>query len=181
MPHYNFPDSYIKSVAAGTEFHQKYKTWSGKGTMQYVDHIKNIVEKHDVKTVLDFGCGKGLQYSKFNLDKELGFDVTCYDPCIHGLDNWPKGKFDLILALDCISLIDLKDYPWIYQNFINWSNKAVFIATQIGNYGKEIKQKSASGIEKIQYENDLIISDLLDNTNINFYIMNNLKFIHPKE
>ena len=177
MQHFNFPESYVKSVEAGAEFHKKYKTWAGKGTMQYYDTIKEIVETNNIKTVLDFGCGKGLQYSKFNLDKDLGFTVTAYDPCIHGLENWPTGKFDLVMALDCISLIDVKDYRWIYQNFVQWADKAVFIATQIGNVGKQIKQDTASGVSIIDNEKDLIISDIIDSSNINFYIMNNHKFI----
>lgn len=180
MQHYKttFPQSYIKSVEAGAKFHQEYKTWSGKGTFQYKDFIKEIISTHKVKTILDFGAGKGIQYSKYNLDKEFNCDVTVYDPCIHGLENWPTGKYDLVMALDCISLIDIHDLPWMYNEFTNWASKAVFITTQIGKNGKQSKQEKYTDIIPIDAEHQLLPNQLVGSLGIKFYIMNNHRFIH---
>lgn len=174
MPHFNFSDSYKTSVEAGANFHATHKTWSGKGTIQYKDHLKLLIDKYNVKTVLDFGCGKGIQYSRHNLDKELNITVTQYDPCIHGLDQWPVGNFDMVIALDCIGRVSISDLPWLYETFSNWANKCVLIATQIGDNPKSDKMNVGNCIES---ESDLMPTEFTKYKNPDFFLMNNFSFI----
>ena len=174
MQHYNFSETYKKSVAIGAEFHATHKTWSGKGTLQYKEDLKFFIEKYNIKTILDFGCGKGLQYSIYNLDKELGVTVTQYDPCIHGLESWPTGQYDMVIALDCIGRVNNDDLVWLYENFSTWASKCVFIAVQLGQAAKIDKQNVENGSES---ESDFIPSNFTKYTNPDFYIMNNFSFI----
>lgn len=173
----NFPSTYINSVNEGTKFQKAYKVWAGKGTLQYKEHLKSLIQKHNVKTVLDFGCGKGVQYSIHKIDQELGFEVVAYDPCIHGLKNWPVGKWDMVIALDCLSLVNKSDLPWIYSCLDNWADKCVLVATQIGYEGKENKKVSASGVELYTDINDFI-NPIPRGQQDKFYIVNHLEFIH---
>jgi hypothetical protein len=174
MQPFNFSDTYKKSVEAGALFHATHKTWSGKGTLQYKEYLKMLIDKYNIKTILDFGCGKGMQYSVYNLDKELGVTVVQYDPCIHGLDSWPEGNFDMVIALDCIGRVSLSDLNWLYESFSKWANHCVFIASQTGWDPKDDKTNIDDGI--IQ-SSDLITHGFKKFKDPDFYIMNNFSFI----
>lgn len=173
----NFSDSYIKSVEAGALFHQTHKTWSGKGTLQYKEYLKNLIQRYNIKTVLDFGCGKGAQYSKFNLDKELGIEVTQYDPCIHGLESWPIGKWDMVIALDCLKAIDKKDIDWLYDQFISWADKCIFIATQTEFDPKKDKTDLYKDLDRVEQTLDLVPTNFKKFHNPDFWIMDHFSFI----
>ena len=177
MQLYNFSESYIKSVENGKKFHSEHKTWSGKGTLQYTDYLKNLIKRHNIKTILDFGSGKGIQYTKFQLDKLLAVEVMCYDPCIHGLEKWPNGQFDMVIALDCITLAGKNNLPWLYSEFSKWAQKCVYIASQVESPGKLEKQNYLEDENKVVYPEDLIIESI---DMSKFYIMNNHKFIYPR-
>lgn len=174
MQHYKFSETYKQSVEVGALFHATHKTWSGKGTLQYKDYLKSLIEKYDVKTMLDFGCGKGIQYSEYNLDKELGITVTQYDPCIHGLDAWPTEKFDMVIALDCTTRVNVKDLNWLYETFSSWANKCVFTASQSGTIAKLDKLNVDSGAT---VANELITLEFTKFKDPDFYIMDNFSFI----
>ena len=170
---YEFPPSYVTSVASGSDFHKNNKTWSGKGTLQYYQILKDLVEKLEIKTVLDFGSGKGVQYSLYELDKKLNIEVECYDPCLHGLENWPSKTYDMIMALDVVTNIDKKDISWLYQNFLNWANKCVIIGTHLDYKGKNKKRI-------INSSEEIVLKDLFpENVNLEkFYIVDHLKIIN---
>ena len=87
---------YDKSVELGTEFQKNNsKNWAGYDTVKYQKQIKDLVVKYNAKTILDYGCGKGLQYTELlpyalsdeepeltTFDKWLGVTFYKYDPCI---------------------------------------------------------------------------------------------------
>lgn len=171
-----FPPSYINSVLRGSEFHKTNKTWAGKATYNYKTYLEKFKEEYSLISMLDFGSGKGVQYSSFNLDKELGLEVTAYDPCIHGLDHWPTTKFDLVISLDCFTFIDVKDYRWLLNELDKMSNKLVFISVQTENKGKEGKKIITSEIEKISNVNQITENIPKDSSN-KFFIMDNFKFV----
>ncbi len=171
---YKFSETYKKSVEEGALFHATHKTWSGKGTLQYKEYLKFLIEKYDIKTVLDFGCGKGIQYSIYNLDKELGITVTQYDPCIHGLEAWPTEQFDMVIALDCIGRINVNDLNWLYETFSLWATKCVFTASQTGSTVKFDKLNVDDGAT---VPTDLIPSEFTKFKDPDFFIMDNFSFI----
>ncbi len=173
---FEFPENYITSVNRGSEFHKNNKTWSGKGTLQYFDILDSLIQKHQIKTVLDFGSGKGLQYTEYHIDKKLNIEVVCYDPCLHGLDNWPSSKYDMVIALDCVTNIDKDLIPWMYDWFSKWALKCVIVGTHLEYKGNFKKQ------DLIQKNKITKIEELIP-TNIDlskFYIVDHLNFVHPR-
>jgi hypothetical protein len=141
MQLYNFSDSYINSVEQGALFHKTYKTWAGSGTFQYIDQLLFLKKKYNASSMLDFGCGKGIQFENNKIQNLVGCDISGYDPCIHGLENWPNGKWDIVFCFDVLKQVDDIDIPWILTTMGSWANKAVFVATQENNLGKLKKQK----------------------------------------
>jgi hypothetical protein len=65
------------------QFHAGNKNWAGKGTLQYLSTIKSAFEQHNCRTLLDYGCGKGHQYSVYNVHDTLGIPLSSvrqFDP-----------------------------------------------------------------------------------------------------
>lgn len=54
---------------------------SGNGTYNelYIfkrDIINDIINKYNIKNIIDFGCGDGNQIKEFNIDKYVGIDIA---------------------------------------------------------------------------------------------------------
>ena len=57
-------------------------------------HVKDLVQDTKSETLLDFGCGKGLQYTKWKHHEELGIDMPAlYDPSVPAYDTLPEETF----------------------------------------------------------------------------------------
>ena len=131
---------YDTSVQLGTEFQKNNpKNWAGYDVVKYQDQIKDLVQRYNAKTILDYGCGKGLQYTEklpwgmkngveppldqwTTFDKWLGVDVYKYDPCVPGLDISPpvNMKFDGVIC-GHIHHAEIKDIDGIkYMNDGDW-------------------------------------------------------------
>ena len=130
------------AVAKGTFFQKTHKAWAGNDSKNYIKLIKHLVGKYNIDSVLDYGCGKGLQYTQKSppFNERCGFDsYFLYDPCVPGLDVMPpEGKtFDAIICLQVIKHIPNADMPWLKQLFERRATKFVLI----GDFDPRIKQK----------------------------------------
>jgi hypothetical protein len=157
-----FSETYRTSVQRGTIFQQNNKTWHGAGSWQYFDFLVDLKNKYNATTMLDFGSGKGLQYSEGKFHEKVGAEITAYDPCIHGLENWPAGKWDIVFCFDVLKNVDDSDMPWLLNTMSQWANKAVFIATQENTVGKLKKQALRQDL-KVSYRNQEFYKDILLN------------------
>lgn len=86
------------------ELHKNNKFLS-KTILKYKVQLEEICRTHSVKTVLDFGCGNGSAYLKDSLDKELGVDVTLYDPYVPAFSEFPEYEFDSLFCIDVMEHI----------------------------------------------------------------------------
>ena len=68
--------------------------------------LKCLRDRPYIKTILDFGCGKGTM--KRFIKEEMGneYDISEYDPGIPGKDTFPTGQFDLVLTSDVLEHIE---------------------------------------------------------------------------
>lgn len=75
--------------------------------------VEQLVNRPYVKTVLDFGCGKGTmkQYLATNLPEVEVFE---YDPGIPGKDELPAGQFDAVITSDVLEHVE----PHLLDNTI---------------------------------------------------------------
>ena len=71
----------------------------GVSALKYLDIIKDLYFKTECKSLLDYGCGKGL------LAKNLEFPIWEYDPAIEGKDKSPKPA-DLVVCIDVLEHIE---------------------------------------------------------------------------
>ena len=121
-----------KQVAIGAGFNwNKFEKACGKGSYpqynkKYCNVLKAAVEKHQVNSIVDYGCGN-LQTYKGNLDWEkLGIKYSGYDAhegCVAELKNrYPQYNFDVI---ELKTLPPSSDAIVIKDVLIHWFNEDI--------------------------------------------------------
>ena len=170
-----FTETYKESVIVGTEYHKAHPKWTGLGTEQYKKQIETLRDRYNIRTALDFGCGKGYQYTEQQFDKQVGIAVTTYDPCIHGLDKWPEGKWDMVWALDCLPMVPRKDLPWLYEAMRQWARFAILVGVQLGRPPKVSKQKAYAQVDISKKWEDMWCGGVENWTDPKFHLINNFK------
>lgn len=139
-----YSPGYYQVVEKVKIFHRQNKTYSGGGTLAYADEIKKLAEIYNPKSLLDYGCGKGLQYEensiitfgeqKVTFDKFIGVEsVYKFDP---GVDEFetppnPTSKFDAVIAIQSLTGIPDVDFPIVVKELMAMTNKFCFIGNKI--------------------------------------------------
>ena len=89
--------------------HKNTTTMSGGTTVKNKDKIKTVIDKINPISVLDYGCGKGVQYSKHKLHEEWNINLPAlYDPYVEQykkLPSYSNKYFDLVLCVDVMEHI----------------------------------------------------------------------------
>lgn len=125
-------EDYWRAIEDAAKHHASSKTFSGKFLKRYLGDIGRIIERHDCKTVLDYGCGKGAIYNELDLEAGWGVKITKYDPAVPEFNKEPVGKFDLVICTHVVGCIPLHDLEWFIQRMYGYANKAVFVAERVG-------------------------------------------------
>jgi SAM-dependent methyltransferase len=150
---------YLESVDVGRQFQQQNKSWAGYDVVKYQTQIKDLVDRYSARTILDYGCGKGLQYQERlpygrlpnetvpesqwqTFDQYLGVSVYCYDPCVEGFEEPPPPgtKFDGVICTQVLNSIPDDDMPWVRDLLQSYSGKFCFIGL---NFQRQAKGKKA--------------------------------------
>jgi len=118
------------------------KTFPGKSLLPHAERLKILFESHGVKKVLDYGAGKGYQYSKkvrFEKPNKVfpnkvfrgiadywGVSVTCYDPAYPPYARLPERTFDAVIATDVLEHCPSEDMAWILDEMFSRARKVVY-------------------------------------------------------
>ena len=81
---------------------EKDTNYPGNNLKPQLHHIKDLVQDTNAKTLLDYGCGKGLQYTKHKHHEELGVMPSLYDPAVSKYKELPDGPFDGVYSTDVL-------------------------------------------------------------------------------
>lgn len=91
----NLNDQYSQMHAEGH--------FKGYSLLPHVEDIAAIVKRYNAKTLLDYGCGKGLQYTEAKAHEAWGGIMpTLYDPHVEKFSVKPVGNFDLVICTDVL-------------------------------------------------------------------------------
>ncbi len=105
--------------------------YTGVSTLHYANKIASIVRRTKSKTLLDYGCGRGDQYSAYHLDKLWNCYVTCYDPAVASFSARPKKKFDVVICCDVLEHIEESDVMDALCDIASLAKNAVFASISI--------------------------------------------------
>lgn len=113
--------------------HAVSKTFSGRGVLKHIDHLLALAAEYNVRSALDYGCGKGGQYRDtvkslgMTLEKALGFEVDKYDPAVEMFSAVPQGVFDMVWCTDVLEHIPEEDIDWVVQQLDAYTDKILFV------------------------------------------------------
>ncbi len=95
--------------------HHKYQQYgSVTGYVFYFDghnlpinstSVLSIIKTFGPKTVLDYGCGKGLGADNMVYNYP-DLSVTKYDPFVKEFSQQPSGKFDLVICYNVLQIVE---------------------------------------------------------------------------
>ena len=136
---------YNTSIEQGKSYQLLKQGWGGNDSKKYALHIADLVAKYQAQTMLDYGSGRGDQYTvpvtwptpEFNvftpemtLDQRIGIEsYFMYDPCVPGIDQLPApgSKFDCVICTQVVGSIPDSDMPWVAELLMSYSTKFCFI------------------------------------------------------
>jgi|TARA_B100001059_G_C17838367_1_gene589960 cyclopropane fatty-acyl-phospholipid synthase-like methyltransferase len=111
--------------------HEDKNTYQGVSLFKETPNIANIVLITNSQTVLDYGCGKGSQYTDSHLNILFHINdenIYMYDPGFPEHENIPEDKFDGVISTDVLEHIPEEIVPKILDEIYSKANKFVYLA-----------------------------------------------------
>lgn len=114
------------------------ETYPGISLLPHIKRIKGLIDSTGARTILDYGCGKGMQYEPHKLhvpgagdwDGVIDYwdidEVCCYDPCYERYSRLPQGKFDGVVSTDVLEHCMEDDIAWIVSEIFSYAKRFVF-------------------------------------------------------
>ncbi len=113
------------------------ETFRGRGVFKHAKTIAKLTKGTSSKTLLDFGSGKGEQYSDdvFQNGKRIANslheywnvrNVACYDPALTYDTSVLEKQYDGVIATNVLDLIPEEDLSWQIDLLFEKANKFIF-------------------------------------------------------
>lgn len=115
------------------------KKFLGFQTPKYVDEIKQLIDLTNAKTLLDYGCGQGRQYTERRIHKEWGNILPrLYDPYYEPFSGVPGGQFDGVICTDVAEHIPEDDVDDFLKELNAYAKKFIFMSIDTKPAKKEL-------------------------------------------
>jgi hypothetical protein len=117
--------------------HKKYFT--GKGLKQFIPDISFLIRNSNIKTVIEYGCGKAAPWKDYNLKKMWQLDkVDFYDPGVEEYSHPLSLPSDLVICVDVMEHIDPECIDEVLDSIDKLSNKAIFFSISTRSAAKKL-------------------------------------------
>ena len=104
------------------ELHKTNKVF-GNGRNKWMPCIKQIAREVSIKTVLDYGCGKGNLVEAL---RKVGFVVEGYDPAVAKYEAIPESGSDLVVCCDVLEHVEEEFVEDVLDRLKELSSTAFF-------------------------------------------------------
>ena len=130
-------EDYYELLDSYKELHKEEGKFRGISLVPLVPTLINVIKENNSKTLLDYGCGKAIPYSKkecksIGLKKPVqelcnldSFDL--YDPAYPKYNKLSKKKYDIVVCTDVMEHIAEQDIDWVLKDILSHSKKTVFL------------------------------------------------------
>jgi len=124
-----------ESLIEAIKFHENNKeNWIGEALAEYKHDIFKLIKENNVKTILDYGCGKAKFHSiLFNNKKvpgsPMGIEISKYDPAVVEYASKPNGTYDLVLCIDVMEHIQEDKVDEVLKDIFSYSNNVFLTIT----------------------------------------------------
>lgn len=110
------------------EIHKNRKRFPGHSLRPYVNRIAQLVERHQPERLLDFGAGKGRQYTEDRAhEKWGGLMPVLYDVGLPEFAQRPEGRFGGVICTDVLEHIERDDLQAILDDLISYTDEGGFL------------------------------------------------------
>jgi len=130
-------DGYERQVRGQVVRVEGERAFPGDQLPKYIAVIDTMIRQTGAKTLLDYGSGKGLQYSHpvqangktvaASLQEHWQLDrIVCYDPGVPDFAALPEDTFDAVISTDVLEHIPEEDVFWVVEEMFARAAKFVF-------------------------------------------------------
>ena len=130
-------EDYYELLDSYKELHKEEGKFRGISLVPLVPTLINVIKENNSKTLLDYGCGKAIPYSKKEC-KSIGLkkpvqelcnldSFALYDPAYPKYSKLTKKKYDIVVCTDVMEHIAEQDIDWVLKDILSHSKKAVFL------------------------------------------------------
>lgn len=106
--------------------------FAGYSLLHFADNIYNMIKDTGSYTVLDYGSGKGYQYSKKKIDLYWGVEVDCYDPGYEPFNVLPDKVYDGVVCTEVLEHVPEDEIDNAMQQIFARATKFVFLSISLG-------------------------------------------------
>jgi len=136
---HNPSDDYVNLIKMYEEKHdQGAGMFNGRSLLKFVDIIKAYLEQHKCKSILDYGCGKGILYGEdyHTITNEINCPLPEYwsldehelfDPGYEKYGKLPVHKKDAVICTDVLEHVAEEDLSWVVDEIFSYAKKMVFL------------------------------------------------------
>jgi hypothetical protein len=95
----------------------------------YLSEIAKLVEASGAQTLLDYGCGAGLQYTDKRWHEAWGGIMpTLYDPAVEAFSSKPVGQFDGVICTDVLEHVPVDELARVVTDLVLFSRLWCFVS-----------------------------------------------------
>ena len=80
----------------------RQRAYPGTTIVPHAGLIEKLIRRTGARTILDYGCGAGTQYTKLKIHRNWRVRMTLYDPAAKRWAAKPAGQFDGVLCTDVL-------------------------------------------------------------------------------
>ena len=121
-------DEEQKYIELHREYHNSKKTrMEGRLNSLHIKKIGALIQSTESRTLLDFGCGKGRQYTNKKVHENWNVEIPIlYDPAIDEFAEMPDDIFDGVICTDVMEHIPECAIDKTLDNIISRAKRFVY-------------------------------------------------------
>lgn len=123
-------DEYERYLDQYKQMHESDENvFVGKSTFKHNKEIREIITKTNSTLLLDYGCGKGRQYTVHKLHENWGVaQPVLYDPAYEPFSKAPEGiNFHGVICTDVLEHIPEEALDEVLGDIFSYANRFVFL------------------------------------------------------
>lgn len=101
--------------------HENKNIFAGTSLKKHISNINRIISEKDIKTALDYGCGKAKHHPDL-LVNPVKFDAG-YPP----YSEKPKGQYDLVICTDVMEHVEENFVSQVLVEIFYYATKHVYL------------------------------------------------------
>lgn len=149
-----FSELFYEGIRRASEHHAGSKTYSGRLLRPHAKFVRELIERHSLRSCLDYGAGKGEQYTwvsdgktadvpaGWTIERYWGMAVDRFDPCWPPYAEMPRaphgGRWDLVLCTHVLGSVPTVDLRAFLAHVASHANDVLYIAEKVGDVNKAV-------------------------------------------